>query len=137
MKKITQVHDKDNLVCALGTPSFHGLHRTMERLNCREDQAYRFIRNAYERGTVITALPFAKQRQYLELRGERYGQQEYRVYKDCLWVYSPAPESVLITVFPVPDYFSKRSHYVGKDRIRDFKRYAQEKRSEHDFEYAS
>ena len=119
-----------------GIASYHGLQRTMERLDCHEDQAMRVIKRAWEHGTVMEDLPLAKQRRYLEVRDGRFDDRktQFRVYREHLFIFSP--DGALVTMYPVPKDFSKRPHFIGKQHIRDFRQYERAKRMEYDLDYA-
>lgn len=118
-----------------GIASYYGLQRTMERLDCHEDQAVRAIKRVWEHGTVMEDLPLAKQRRYLEVRDGRFddGKTEFRVYREHLFIFSP--DGALVTMYPVPKGFSKRPHFIGKQRIRDFRQYEKAKCMECDLDY--
>ena len=139
MNMMTSISSGNNAVTPIDMTSYHGLYRTIERLNCRnEKQALRIIRLAWERGTSMSDLDLVKQKKYLAARDGRCaeGATQFRVYQNHLWIFSPDPDPVLITVYPVPKDFSKRGHYIGKQKIRDFKQYERTKRFECDLEYA-
>lgn len=140
MNMVTSVSVGNNSMAASNLASYHGICRTIERLNCRnEKQALRTIKLAWERGTIMDDLELVKQRKYVLARDGRCagGATQFRVYQNHLWIFSPGPEPVLITVYPVPKDFSKRGHYIGKEKIRDFKQYERTKRFDYELDYAN
>ena len=107
--------------------TLHGLLRTMERMKMNDQQALRFIKNAWERGTATASVVW--QRDYLDQRDGRFeeGATEFRMYCGQLCIFTPNGE--MVTMYPLPADFNRKRAYNGKERIRNARRFD---RSYHD-----
>ena len=103
--------------------SKHALERTMERTTLNENQAKRFIGNAFERGCKKDELPMAWQKKYItQTERDLYnGLTDVRVYNNYIFIFSAT--KVLITMYPLPEFFSKKKYFNGKSPIRNIRKF--------------
>lgn len=104
--------------------SVHGLMRTMERADCNDRQALRFIRNARLRGKGMDDLEMKWQKRFLALRSSIQPDPgaELRVYCGYLFIFSSAGH--LITMYELPHSFTRKRVFDGKTRVRDVRKYS-------------
>ena len=93
----------------------HSIERIYERTNCNKRSAARIIENAIERGIEICELP-GRERRFLEKRASKKPGTEYVVYNGNIFILTP--EKVCVTTYPAPTWFSRKTVYNGKTRIR-------------------
>ncbi len=99
--------------------SKHSIERAKERAGLNEEQAARFIRKASERGKGAEEMP-KKERQYMEQK-ETASNCRTIYYNNYFFIFSL--EGTCITLYEAPVWFGKKSHYDGKEKIRDIKKY--------------
>lgn len=98
----------------------HGAQRVKERRNLKNSRAIekQFIL-AVQRGK--TAKDFTSwERNYLT--NKAYDDCTTVAYNDFCYIFNSAGACVTLT--PLPDWFGKKKHFDGKERIRDYKKYS-------------
>lgn len=101
--------------------SAHAQERISERMGFRSATAIRIAENALNRGKSSSDLPF-REAAYLQRQENKEGCIA-RFYNGCCFIFNS--EGACITVYLAPKWFGKRTHYVKKERVRDYKKYAQ------------
>ncbi len=98
--------------------TYHSVLRAQERLGLNEQSAEKKIKKAYERGK--TAEQFTgRERAYLLNRNS--DGITSRVYQNSCYIFNPF--GFCITVYPLPNWFGKKTRYAGNNRIRNYKKY--------------
>ena len=120
----TTAHGNEIRCTTGGTPTVHGLNRTMERMHMKRDQAVRLIQKAWTRGKSVSELRLSRLRCYLKERDRicEAGPTELRFYQGCLFIFSSA-QGELITMYPVPRSRTHQPVYAGKERVRKIRQY--------------
>ncbi len=97
----------------------HSIERANERTRYSGKSAVRFIENGIARGK--RAEKFTQdERDYLANCGyDNCTAKAYNGY--CLII---SEDGVCVTLYPLPGWFGKKRHYVGKTRVRNVKRYS-------------
>lgn len=98
----------------------HGVQRAKERRSLKNSRAIekQFIL-AIERGK--TADDFSSwERNYLKTKA--HNDCTAVAYNDFCYIFNSTGACVTLT--PLPDWFGKKKHFDGKQRIRDYKKYS-------------
>ena len=98
--------------------SHHARKLAKHRTGLPERRAIRFLENGLERAREAERFS-GKQRAYLERRG-RDGCTAL-AYNGCCLIRSG--EGRCVTAYPLPEWFCRRQHYDGKEKIRNVKKY--------------
>lgn len=98
--------------------SYHSIVRAKERLGYNEKNALKQINRALERGK--TAEQFTSwERDYLQNEGS---ETAYAVaYNNFCYIIGA--NGICVTVYALPDWFGKKKHFDGKEKIRNPKVY--------------
>ena len=99
--------------------SRHSIERAKERAGLNSEQAARFIRKAGERGRSAEEMP-RREREYMEKK-ETAANCRTIYYNNYFFIFSPG--GTCITLYEAPAWFGKKSHYEGKEKIRNVKKY--------------
>lgn len=99
--------------------TIHSYERARERAGMNEEQAARFIRRAFERGKSAEDMP-RKEREYM-LKKESTANCRTVFYNDYFFIFSQ--DGNCITLYESPAWFCKKSHFEGKEKIRNAKKY--------------
>ena len=99
--------------------SKHSIERARERAGLTEEQAARFIRKASERGRTAEEMP-RREREYME-RAETVTNSRAFFYNGYFFIFSL--DGVCKTLYETPAWFGRKSHYDGKEKIRNIKKY--------------
>ena len=99
--------------------TYHAIQRTQKRAGFNLESSERFIANAVKRGRSAEMFN-AKEREYLQRQEAKKGYQTI-VYNSFCFIVSD--DGFCVTMFALPAWFEKKRHYVGKQRIRDAKKY--------------
>ena len=103
-----------------GKSSWFGLQQTMKSLDYHDpEKARRVVRQAYVRGKELSDLS-PRERFFLEMNFRRDKDDDFRLYRDCLFIFSN--DGSLITVYPVR---FPSDHFVGKKKLnyKEYKAY--------------
>lgn len=99
--------------------TYHSILRTVERANLSRDSAVRMIEKAKEYGKKAEAFP-SDERKYLK-QLEREGSN---VLYHAGYCFILTDDYKCITMFPVPQWFGKKSRHCGKTVVRNPKKYS-------------
>ena len=97
--------------------TYHALKRVEERVNNKVNSES-FILKALERGKSTDEF-FGEERKYL-LSKEKKGACIIIVYQSYFFIMS---NDKCITVYEAPDWFGKPKHYIGKEKVKNVKKY--------------
>jgi len=101
------------------THTMHSYERAKERIGMNPKTADHFMKNALERGKDKDSFTGDK-RAWLAAKED--DEKKALVYNGmCLIV---TRKNVVVTMFKLPDWFTKSNRYCGKDRIRNQVKYA-------------
>ena len=102
----------------------HSLQRAKERLSKNEKEACTYIIKAMERGTTSDAFR-SQERMYLQNKENAYPGTKIRVYDgNCFVFTADTDDEICLTLFPLPGWFGKKKHYIGKTMIRNPRKYS-------------
>lgn len=102
------------------TPTLHSYERAKERIGMNPKAAGHFMRNALERGKTKDSVTGKKQRAWLEAKENACGMKALVYNGMCLIV----DGDVVVTMYKVPEWFTKSNRYNGKNKIRNQAKYA-------------
>ena len=98
--------------------SVHSLERAKERTGLSENAVERQISRALRKGKGADS--FASwERKYL--KNESYGDCNAIAYDGYCYIVSST--GFCITMYPLPNWFGKKKHFDGKEKIRNIKSY--------------
>lgn len=96
----------------------HSIERMKERLGVNARKAEKRISDAICRGTGAESFS-AKERAYLT--GKECRGCTAKVYDG--YCYIVGENDVCVTLYRLPSWFGKKKHYDGKEKIRNYKKY--------------
>lgn len=98
--------------------SYHSIVRAKERLGYNEKNAIKQINRALERGK--TADEFASwEKNYLQNEGS---ETTYAIAYNN-FCYIVGDDGICVTMYALPNWFGKKKHFNGKEKIRNVKAY--------------
>ncbi len=97
----------------------HSLGRIKERAGLNEKRAYKMIDLALQRGK--TADHFTSWERNFLLNESKNNKTAIAYNNYC---YIVGENGFCITLFPLPNWFGKKKHFDGKERIRNIKAYS-------------
>lgn len=96
----------------------HCIDRMKDRLGVNTHKAEKRISDAIERG--LTAEAFSSwERSFLAK--EAHGDCTALAYNGYCYIINA--NNVCVTLYPLPAWFGKKKHFDGKEKIRNFKKY--------------
>ena len=95
----------------------HSLEKMKERRGINTKKAERRIEQAVLRGKPFTAFS-SKERAFLQQEEDSCHALAYDGF--C---YIINERNLCVTLYPLPEWFSRKKHFVGKKKIRDYKKY--------------
>ena len=104
----------------------HSFDRAKERLGLNKKTAEHMMRNAIERGKDKTMFSNEEKRQWLMAKEAAFGYRALVYNGSCFIV---APGDVVVTIYPLPHWFTQTKRYSGKERIRNQAKYDKFNRS--------
>lgn len=96
----------------------HGYERSKERQHYNKRQTEKAVANAVSKGKCADNF-HSRERDYLS-NMSRNGHKAY-VYNGFCYIISE--DNVCVTTYRLPVWFGKKSHYVGKTKIKNPKKY--------------
>lgn len=99
----------------------HALDRISKRMGYRSGSAARIAENAFVRGVAPDNLP-SKERDYLKKQEQKAGCVA-RFYNGYCFIFNS--DGTCITAYLPPKWFGRKPYYIGKQRVRDHKKYSQ------------
>ena len=94
----------------------HSIKRAKERLGMNKKTAEHLMRNVIERGKDKSMFTSEEKRQWLLAKESSCGYKAL-VYNSTCFIVSP--DNKVITLYPLPHWFTKAKRYTGKERIRN------------------
>lgn len=96
----------------------HSVERMKDRLGVNERKAEKRIADTIERG--LTAEAFSSwERSFLAK--EAHGDCTALAYNGYCYIVNA--DKICVTLYPLPVWFGKKKHFDGKEKIRNFKKY--------------
>lgn len=99
--------------------TIHAQDRIHERLGYRAEKAARIATNAFFRGLAPSDLN-SQERRYLRVQESKEGCIA-RLYNGYCYIF--AQDGTCITMYVPPKWFGSKDLFVGKERIRNRKKY--------------
>ena len=96
--------------------TLHSIERAKERIGMNRKAAEHMMKNALVRGIDKTMFTNEQKRQWLNAKESASGCKAL-VYNGTCFIVSP--ENVIITLYPLPGWFTHSNRYDGKERIRN------------------
>jgi len=99
--------------------SYHAIERVQERFGLNPTSTQALIFKALERGRTSESFT-AKERKYMQNK-EKYGNCRVLYYQSFLFIVDLS--GICITAYAAPKWFNKKTHYDGKTKIINVKKY--------------
>ncbi len=101
------------------TATFHAIERATERTSFNKKTSVRMIKKALERGIMWDDVSsFEKEYLLNKSKDDKFA----LYYSGYCFIFSEGNRRC-ITMFAVPNWFFKKKHYNGKEKIRNTRRY--------------
>lgn len=97
----------------------HYLERAHERFGLNISEAVRLLERADERGKYAREMP-STEAAYMRAKKIAAGCDPV-FYNNIIFMVSP--EGNCITAYPAPEWFGKKQHFCGKEKVRNVRRY--------------
>lgn len=97
----------------------HGAQRAKERLNLSSSRADDLFERVLRYGKRYNSFQNAQQQKYLR---EKENDSRVFVYEDYCYIFD-SNHDVCITTYELPKWFHRGTHYRGKERIRNIRKY--------------
>ena len=113
--------------------TLHSIERAKERTGMNPRAAEHFMRNALERGKDKTMFTCEQKRRWLTAKEDACGHKALVYNGMCLIV---TQDNTVITLYEVPDWFTRSNRYSGKERIRNQAKFAKYNRNSAEISWA-
>lgn len=97
----------------------HATERISQRFGCRAAAAQRLVERAFRNGSGKEQFG-SFERRYLQKREDKED-CIVRLYNGACFIFNK--EGVCVTAYDVPGWFGKKRYFIGKERIRDCRKY--------------
>lgn len=114
---------EENKMTTFSTATIHSIERAKERANLNEKKAIRNIAKALERGKKASDFS-SWERSYLE--DESTEVSTAIAYNGFCYIIGEYGQC--ITLYALPSWFGNKKHFVGKEKIRNYKKYCKNNR---------